>query len=250
MAFCREEHVMPLAMALAVVVHIAAFVLFRFETSAGGTALSPRVTQTPEGMRVVQIIEVAEDTPGPPRPEPPDENARGPATPPIRAEPPAAGRSEERADPGRTITDRISPIVGDARLFAEQGAAMPEPTNAEAIARARLLARIDDFNNANAAADAAAAAALDWTYTDGEGKKWGFSPGKILMGGLTLPLPIGFSVPPGRRDELAEKNRRFGEIQDQRARETGRQSFDERVKAIRERTDAKRDSTKRSGGGS
>ena len=49
-----------------------------------------------------------------------------------------------------------------------------------------------------------------------------------------------FRPPPGRREDLASRMRNWSEIQDQAARVEGREVFDDRVKAIRERMDRER----------
>lgn len=249
----REERVIFVALALSVLVHLLLFVTLRFETEPGGLPASPAAS-VPEltGMRVIEIIPVPDAlAPEAEAPEP----LRERVTPrvvrtPASGAPVAPPTSTPRRDPAPTVAERITPRMGDARLFEEPGRAMPAPTDPEALARERFLARIGEYNDSAAAASEAARRATDWTVKDGDGNRWGISPGKIHLGGLTLPLPVGFAPPPGRREELAERNRRFGDIQDQRARETGRATFDERVKAMRERADAKRDSTRRSGSGS
>jgi hypothetical protein len=100
-----------------------------------------------------------------------------------------------------------------------------------------------------AAEAARAAGALDWTVKDRNGGRWGVSPGAIHLGGITLPLPIQFSPPPGRRDEMVERSRRWSEGEAQRALFDVQASFEDRVRAVRERADAQRDSARRSGGG-
>ncbi|CAN5822868.1 hypothetical protein BH23GEM6_BH23GEM6_26650 [soil metagenome] len=41
----------------------------------------------------------------------------------------------------------------------------------------------------------------DRTRTDASGRRWGASPGKIHLGGVTLPAPT-LTPPPGQRDEI------------------------------------------------
>lgn len=238
--------------ALSLLLHLFFFATLRFGVPSGDGGPAPAGPDRPvepEGMQLVRIVPVPTDeVPQAETPEPLREDAaprvvREPSattTTPVPAVPEARGAAP-------SVSSRISPRLGDARLFADPGPAMPAPTDPEALARARFLARIDAYNDSSAAASAAAAAALDWTVEDGSGGKWGVSPGKLHLGGLTLPLPVGFAPPPGRREELAERNRRFGEISGQRARETGRATFEERAKAIRAREQAKRDSTRAGG---
>lgn len=241
-----------IALAISILFHIVLFALLRFEAATGGAPAAPVARPEPTGMEVVNIVPVPEDQL--PEAEEPAQPVREDAAPRVVRTPQGAATvvapPADSRDPARTVAERIAPRVGDARLFAEPGPEMPEPTDYEALARERLLARIDGYNATEAAAAEAARKATDWTVKGENGEKWGVSPGKIHLGGLTLPLPFGFAPPPGRREEFAERNRRFGEIEDQRNRETGRATVEERVKAMRERADAKRDSARagRSGG--
>jgi hypothetical protein len=66
----------------------------------------------------------------------------------------------------------------------------------------------------------------------------------VHLGSITIPSPVQFAPPPGRREEYATRMRQWSEAQDQAARAQVRGSFDDRVKAIRERKDAERDSVR------
>ncbi len=246
----RPENVLPVALLASAVVHLLLFTLLRFEPPvAAGPAFVRPIVQEPVGTRVIELVIVPDEAlpqAVPPEREPED------ATPRIVRAPvggtPTEALPAERRDPA-TVVERISPRLGDARLFAPPDAAMPAPADYEALALQRLYGQMTAYNDSVDTGAEAARRALDWTTTDADGNKWGVSPGKIHLGGLTLPLPIGFATPPGRREELAERNRRWGEIEGQRSREEGRATFEDRVKAIRERVDAQRDSTRRSGTG-
>ncbi|MGH7461575.1 MAG: hypothetical protein ACREMA_11190, partial [Longimicrobiales bacterium] len=139
---------------------------------------------------------------------------------------------------GGSAIDRMGTPLPDPRLFA--------PTNPERLltgpdaARARLAESIGAWNDSIAAEQAAAARATDWTVTDKDGKRWGVSPGKLHLGDITLPLPLAFAAPAGRRDELNARNRNFAEIEAQASREGIKDSFNERVKEIRKRKDQER----------
>ncbi|MGH7554759.1 MAG: hypothetical protein ACREMQ_17300, partial [Longimicrobiales bacterium] len=82
--------------------------------------------------------------------------------------------------------------------------------------------------------------AVDWTVKDKNGGRWGVSPKGIHLGGITLPLPIQFAAPPGRRDEVNAAIRNWNEIQAQRASAEIDESVQDRIKAIRERKEAER----------
>lgn len=219
----------------------------------GAPAPAPAAVSEPEGTRIVQLrIVPDEEAPVgaeriPEREEPPIAPVLAPPGTPggmeVRPPPETTGR-----DPLPTVGERISPRLGDRRLFAETPEALPPRPDPLTVARDRVADQLAAFNDSAAATAAAAERATDWTVKDGSGGRWGVSPGKIHLGGITLPLPIGFAPPPGRRDEFAERNRRFGDIQSQRGNETTRATAEERIKAIRERADAQRDSARRAGG--
>jgi hypothetical protein len=77
-----------------------------------------------------------------------------------------------------------------------------------------------------------------------DGERWGVSPGQIHLGSITLPLPFGFSGPTGRREEVAARLRTFNESNAQAHRMELEQTFESRVKAMRARKDAQRDSAR------
>jgi hypothetical protein len=247
----RGHRVIWFALAISAVVHLLVLLLIRFEAPRAPQSVPIRaVTTRPIGMEVINIAPVPElAEPATVEPErAPVRELEQPRDEPVR-ERAVAPEAPERRDPLPTVGERISPRLGDPRLFAEPSPSLPATVDREALARERLLAKIGAYNDSSAADAEAARKATDWTVKDGNGGRWGVSPGKIHLGGLTLPLPVNLAPPPGRREELAERNRRWGEIEGQRAREEGRATFDERVKAIRERNDAKRDSTRKSGSG-
>lgn len=242
---------MPAALAISALLHLLFFLALRFDAGLPRLpAGTPAVVRPPEGLRIVEIRPVPDEAlPEAAPPEPEQEPltpraVRPPAGPPV-LQPPVA----ERRDPVASINERVSPRLGDPRLFEERDPLIPLVTDREAMAIARLYALMEAYNDSSAALADAAARALDWTVEDGNGGRWGISPGKIHLGGITLPLPINFAPPPGRRDALAARNRTFSEIEGQRVRAAGSVSFEERVKAIRERMDAQRDSIRRRGTG-
>jgi len=110
----------------------------------------------------------------------------------------------------------------------------------DAVMRQRIADRIAALNDSSAAAAAAAARATDWTVKDADGGRWGVSPGQIHLGSVTLPLPFAFSPPPGRRDEIAGRMRTWRETQAQASRAEAAETFDARVKAMREREEERR----------
>jgi hypothetical protein len=137
---------------------------------------------------------------------------------------------------GRTLGDRLTPPA-DPILF---GHVQPAPATGIAGVRERVAGSIQAINDSVAAEVAAAERATDWTVKDKDGKRWGVSPGKLHLGDITLPLPLAFATPPGRRDEMNARVRSYNEIEAQSSRAQIKDSFQERVKAIRARKDRER----------
>jgi hypothetical protein len=108
----------------------------------------------------------------------------------------------------------------------------------EQVYRLRLIAALEAMGDSAAAAEERARAALDWTHTDSEGRKWGVSPGKLHLGDITIPFPFSLSAPPssGAQQRIWE----WDEIEAGAARGMIRQTLKERAEAIRRRKDAER----------
>jgi hypothetical protein len=70
---------------------------------------------------------------------------------------------------------------------------------------------------------------------DDKGGKWGVSPGALHLGSITLPLPIGFSTPPDRRDELNRRIADWTAIEAQRARADVEARIKERANEVKKR---------------
>jgi hypothetical protein len=172
-----------------------------------------------------------------PLPEPgvPNPNALTPLPVPPTTPVPAVPGEGNRSG---TLLDRLATPRADPRLLA--------PTDPSSMltgpeaARARLANRIRELNDSIAAEMLAAERATDWTVKDKDGKRWGVSPGKLHLGDITLPLPLAFATPPGRRDEVNSRLRNWSEIEAQSTREQIRDDFSERVKEIRKRKDRER----------
>jgi hypothetical protein len=190
---------------------------------------TPAAEEGAPGVRVLQLRAVAE-APTQPAPEPlaPRRVVPLPPAPPL----PETGTAE----PGRTasIAERLSRRQGDARIWAPVPEHEVEPLLPGQVLLERVRAALAD-----SLPERALDPNLDWTWTDSQGRKWGFSQGKIHLGGLTIPVGE-LAPPPGRREEIQQRLREWEEIQRQGATENARAVQQERARAIRERRDAER----------
>lgn len=105
---------------------------------------------------------------------------------------------------------------------------------------AQLEARLGVWNDSVAGDAERARRATDWTRTDKNGKKWGVSPGKIHLGGITLPTPVGFAPSPAREEEGRERTRQRAEIDRQVDDAARRAAREEQKRSARERADRER----------
>jgi hypothetical protein len=149
---------------------------------------------------------------------------------------PTGGAKNPVGGAGRSLSERLTPPA-DPVLFGK--VEVNPPTGIESV-RERVAGTLKTYNDSVAAALAAAERATDWTVKDKDGKRWGVSPGKLHLGDITIPLPVAFATPPGRRDEVAARNRSYNEIEQQAMRAQLKDSFEDRVKAIRERKERER----------
>jgi hypothetical protein len=139
--------------------------------------------------------------------------------------------------PRRPVAERLRPGQGDRRLYVP----LPEEIvglSAEQLAQLDLDLAIAEVMDSVAAAEAAGRRATDWTYTDSQGRRWGVSPGQIHLGGITIPLPFGFSAP--RTADASRRARQDAEIAGQAERATATTVLKDRAAEIRRRRDAER----------
>lgn len=249
----------PAALAISAVLHLLVLLVLRFEVEIGPAPPpnDPLVLDRPIGMRVYDITPV-DDAPALPEeeerqePTPPETQPRPPApTQPTQPEP-AAPVDAETPPPAarapRSVAERVNPRMVDPRLWKRPDLPTEAPVHRDEAVRRRLANRINAWNDSIRLADQAAAKAVDWTVKDGEGGRWGVSPNGIHLGSFTLPIPIGFSPGPGRRDGAAATQSNWDAIQAQRGRAEAEEGIKERIKAIRERKAAERRDTTRGGG--
>lgn len=152
----------------------------------------------------------------------------------------AAEGGGSRAE-GWSAGNPLRPGLRDARLHApEHPAASPPPLTEHERYMERLGGRLEEYNDSVAGEAERARRGTDWTTTDKDGRRWGVSPGKIHLGGVTLPMPGLPDNAPQRTDEAREEARQRREI-DRQVDVTRRQeTLRDRIRATRERKDAER----------
>ncbi len=227
----RERRVLLVALGVSLVVHLLLIPL-------AGRWLDPEVAYVPDerevrlpererGLQAVALseVETVEVTPDPvPEPLPrPD-----PATPvEVAPEEPAPVQR-------RSPAERLEPRVVDPRLWRPLVVLPREPSLGEV--QERVAAAIEMLSDSALAETERAIRARDWTVEDAKGGRWGISPGKIHLGSVTLPLPVYFPT-----DMEAEARQALWyELETQLDRAEFLESFDQRVRAIRERRDRER----------
>ena len=230
----RYDRALAVGVILSVLIHVLIVwlspLVIRYMEEGTGVLPTPLPVLVPsEGMQAL-IIRVTEAPALEPEPR------REPQPEPRRVtREPTAGR-------GLSAAERLRPRVGDWRLWVVPPLIRrPDATPAERAAevRARLYAAIEANNDSLAAELAREAEALDWTVGE-EGKKWGVSPGKIHLGGVTLPLPFIFAPHPATARQGEDRIGDYEAIQRQAGQADVDEAIEARIKAIREREEAAR----------
>ena len=219
-------------------------------TSSPAESPGPVLVEPPAGLRAVMIRKVpgpAVAEPAPPDPPAETPAARADADPPAEERPErvvqldtAAQREPVLAD--RTAADRLTPRVVDPRLW-EPVVVLSAGARIDEV-EARVGAAVALLGDSALAAAERAVRSRDWTVESESGKRWGISPGMLHLGDVKMPLPIFFEVDP---DAQAEREMWY-DLQAQIDRARILESFESRVKAIRERRDRER-TERREGGG-
>ena len=99
-----------------------------------------------------------------------------------------------------------------------------------------LAGRLQEWYDSVRASAEAEAAMTDWTFTDGDGRRWGFADGNLYIGDYPVPMP-SFAPQPGAARETAW---RYAEVARQGQSAAVQQTVRERMEAIRARRDAER----------
>jgi hypothetical protein len=237
-----ERGVLAVALAASALLHLAALFLFDFRIAMAPpserAAPQPLVEIVP-AMQVYELIEV----PGEAAPIAVQiEERRMLERPADRGPPSGDPQSRVAGDdaPGAqldptSIRDRLRYRMAAPEVWQPPSAEREAELTPQQIVADRLAAQLGEFNDSLAAEAAARERAMDWTVKDGEGGRWGVSPGKIHLGGVTLPLPFALTAAPGRREEFAGRVRTWTELQAQAVRVEANDEFKDRVKAIEER---------------
>ena len=243
----RERRAFRGGLLVSAVVHLLAVALysillgdFQIPTLTGDAAAPEAPIQ---GTDVVQIIELSEpeetsEAAVPLELEEDPTPAAAQTAPAIVATPTGEDPGDEEED-GLTVAERLQPRIVDPRLWLPLS---PQLLGLTDLERAQLLLRgmIQSWNDSMAVAEALSERATDWTYTDGEGRRWGLSPGRLHLGDFSIPLPLSLAPPPGRRDVLADRQLIRDDIARGAATAAIRETWTERARAIRARLEAER----------
>ena len=229
--------------AVSVVIHFLAVAIYPFfGNTVNVDAISfafPNVSGRTQGIQVLRLVEVA-DPVASERPDDPEEiddldDPEPPMTPvPIEGTP-----DPELIPPPLSGAELLRPNLSNPILWEALTSGFLEITleQREQLLIASALAR---WNDSAATSLAAEAAAMDWTYTDDDGKRWGVSPGQIHLGDITLPLPFGFGTAVGKRDEVNDLLWQWDELYRQGVRAEVTETWRDRAEAIRMRRDRER----------
>jgi hypothetical protein len=230
------------AFSISIALHLVAIVLYtsamRVMTPEGLTIPLDTEDRAEQGVDLIQLLDIEDEEPAPP--EEPEEieevSVAGEVVRPPSIPSPFRG---ELVPPGPSAAERLRVTLLDARLWAEPPPEFYELSTEE---REELLAsaRIVEWYDSVAAARAADARLTDWTFTDGQGGRWGVADGRIYLGDFAVPIPISFGTPVGKRDEVARRMWEFDEIQRQSQQYLILETWKERSEAIRARRDRER----------
>lgn len=227
------------AFAASVAVHVVIIALYasffpRIVPSAPDY-LVPVGASSQDGIQVMRVVEidVRPDVEVPEEPELERVIERSAA---VGSPTPEEGPVVDFARPGISAVDRLRPDISDPRLWAP----LPEEFRQLTLQQREELAlsgRLQEWYDSISAVADAESAMTDWTFTDGDGRRWGVADGQLFLGGLALPLP-SFAPPPG--SEARERAWQWDEIARQGRSVAVQQTVRERMEAIRARRDAER----------
>jgi len=140
---------------------------------------------------------------------------------------------------GRPASEALRVVSSDSRLWRKAAPDAFALTDAEYMAL-ELAGRLEIWSDSVALAPEAEYALTDWTTTDSQGRRWGFTPGQIHLGGITLPLPFYFGGNSWQRDQWDRRAWEEMDILNGANTQAVRSSWSERAEAIRRRQDRNR----------
>ena len=229
--------------AASVAIHFLAVAIYPFfGNTVNIDAISfnfPNVSGRTEGIQVLRLVEV-DDPIASERPDDPEEIEDVDDPDPLMTPVPIEGTPDpELIPPPPSGAELLRPNLSNPILWEALSSGVLDITlkQREQLLIASALAR---WNDSAATSLAAEAAAMDWTFTDDDGKRWGVSPGKIHLGDITLPLPFGFGTVVGKREEVNDRHWQWDEIYRQGVRAEVNESWRDRAEAIRRRRDRER----------
>jgi hypothetical protein len=239
----RGRPVTLVAFLLSALVHLVALLLYPLLMGPhpqAGVGEVPFVLP-PSGIEVVRINEVPAAEPGSvAEPQPEISQPEAPAPPVVENLVEDDGLEGEPIGPlpprALSAAEELRPRPGDPRLWEALSDSVTRVSD-EWLARLRVIWILEELNDSTTRVAMAAAAGQDWTFTDGEGRRWGISEGQLHLGDVTLPLPM-FSARWGtdeyrRATEDAEILR--GALQS-----ATWETLQERARAMQERRDRER----------
>jgi hypothetical protein len=250
------------SLAISVAIHAAVVLYYGLFSqgflipAAGVTSLSSEASPI-QGTRIIRLQVQEESQARPSDPvttappvEPEEQEPARQAEPRALVGLPEPGEAEvvEVEPSGITNADRLrTPEEGDSLIWAFVDPDRGALTDAERY-QLSLWWRLAAWYDSLGAIEEAQRRALDWTFTDDSGGKWGVSPGRIHLGSITLPLPDFFSIPPTQRETVGRRIEEWEEINAAARTNAVWDSWKDRARAIRERKDRERADTTRSGG--
>ena len=195
----------------------------------------PPPPQVLEPTQVVEAVSSLAEMPPAALIEPPATPGAATTPGPGGGEVPATNNGREGR--GYTAAERLRPGYNDRRLWS----ALPEEIvrlSGPQLAQLELDMAIAAIADSMSVMAEAGRRATDWTYTDDQGRRWGISPGRIHLGGITIPLPFGFSAPPSI--EGARRAWQEGDVAAQAGRAAASATLKGRAREIRRRRNEER----------
>lgn len=168
---------------------------------------------------------------------------------------PAAVSTNEStiAPPVPSSSAEVSIGARDLGSVLTRASILPAATAPSAIERvsARITAELRPFNDSLVEVESRGKP-TDWSTTDGNGKRWGVSPGKVHVAGRSFspckvlldPVSCQYRIADTERRESRERRELHREIQLQAARIEIDQQLRARVKAMEVRKAAARDTSR------